>query len=123
MAGSNHGHVFQTPEGHGRKNELPDIFQTPGQIPPIRFPEALEDDHFELEGHRLEVVDAGDTDTAHSTSLWVPDPGLMIAGDGAAQVRAIRAVVEATSGSLFRPGKVAGSLAAHPHRVIDSHGE
>ncbi len=53
----------------------------PGQIPPIRFPDVLDDDHFELEGHRLEVVDTGHTDTAHSTSLWVPDLRLMIAGD------------------------------------------
>jgi glyoxylase-like metal-dependent hydrolase (beta-lactamase superfamily II) len=53
----------------------------PGQIPPIMFPEVLNGDHFDLEGHRLEVVDTGHTDTAHSTSLWVPDLRLVIAGD------------------------------------------
>jgi glyoxylase-like metal-dependent hydrolase (beta-lactamase superfamily II) len=53
----------------------------PGQIPPIQFPEVLDDGYFDLEGHRLEVVDTGHTDTAHSTSLWVPDLRLIIAGD------------------------------------------
>jgi glyoxylase-like metal-dependent hydrolase (beta-lactamase superfamily II) len=53
----------------------------PGQIPAAVFPETLDGDHFELEGHRLEIIDAGHTDTAHSTSLWVPDLRLIVAGD------------------------------------------
>ena len=53
----------------------------PGQIPPIEFPEALETGHFELEGHQLQVIEAGDTDTAGTTSLWIPDMGLLVAGD------------------------------------------
>ncbi|MEJ1230780.1 MAG: MBL fold metallo-hydrolase [Galbitalea sp.] len=53
----------------------------PGQIPPIQFPEPLEADFFELEGHRLEVIDTGYTDTAETTSLWVPDLRLIVAGD------------------------------------------
>jgi glyoxylase-like metal-dependent hydrolase (beta-lactamase superfamily II) len=53
----------------------------PGQIPTIEFPEALEGDHFELEGHEVRVIEAGDTDTAGTTSLWVPDLGLVVAGD------------------------------------------
>jgi glyoxylase-like metal-dependent hydrolase (beta-lactamase superfamily II) len=53
----------------------------PGQIPPIEFPEALESDHFELEGHDIRVIEAGDTDTAGTTSLWVPDFKLIVAGD------------------------------------------
>lgn len=53
----------------------------PGQIPEIAYPRALERDHFELEGHRLEVIETGFTDTADTTSLWVPDLGLIVAGD------------------------------------------
>jgi glyoxylase-like metal-dependent hydrolase (beta-lactamase superfamily II) len=54
----------------------------PGQIPtPIAYPEQLDSDHIELEGHRLEVIEAGLTDTADSTCLWVPDIGLVVAGD------------------------------------------
>jgi glyoxylase-like metal-dependent hydrolase (beta-lactamase superfamily II) len=54
----------------------------PGQIPePLAFPEVLTEPAFELEGHRLEVVEAGFTDTVDTTSLWVPDLRLMVAGD------------------------------------------
>ncbi len=53
----------------------------PGQIPAVRLPEPFDADHFELEGHRLEIVDTGFTDTPESTSLWVPDLRLIVAGD------------------------------------------
>jgi glyoxylase-like metal-dependent hydrolase (beta-lactamase superfamily II) len=54
----------------------------PGQIPvPLAFPEVLDRTVVELEGHQLEVVEAGFTDTVDTTSLWVPDLRLMIAGD------------------------------------------
>ncbi len=53
----------------------------PGQIPAAVFPKTFDGDHFELEGHNLEIIDAGHTDTAHSTSLWVPDLRLIVAGD------------------------------------------
>jgi glyoxylase-like metal-dependent hydrolase (beta-lactamase superfamily II) len=53
----------------------------PGQIPPSVYPQALEANVFELEGHRLDVIVAGHTDMAHSTSLWVPDLRLIVAGD------------------------------------------
>jgi glyoxylase-like metal-dependent hydrolase (beta-lactamase superfamily II) len=53
----------------------------PGQIPVTVYPDTFEADYLELEGHRLEVFDAGHTDTAHTTSLWVPDLQLIVAGD------------------------------------------
>src|SRR4029077_2045653 len=54
----------------------------PGQIPqPLAFPEVVDGGGVELEGHRLEVVEAGFTDTADTTALWVPDLRLMLAGD------------------------------------------
>jgi glyoxylase-like metal-dependent hydrolase (beta-lactamase superfamily II) len=53
----------------------------PGQIPEIAYPEPVGAEFFELEGHRLEVIEAGFTDTADTTSLWVPDLRLIVAGD------------------------------------------
>lgn len=53
----------------------------PGQIPPVELPEALDSDRFDLEGHELSVIEAGHTDVERSTSLWVPDLGLIVGGD------------------------------------------
>lgn len=53
----------------------------PGELPEERLPELLESDHIDLEGRRLEVIDTGHTDTAHSTTLWVPSLRLLVAGD------------------------------------------
>ncbi|MFJ2830005.1 MBL fold metallo-hydrolase [Streptomyces sp. NPDC087263] len=54
----------------------------PGQIPqPQVFPEALDGDTFTIEGHELQVIDTGFTDTEGSTALWVPDLRLVVAGD------------------------------------------
>jgi glyoxylase-like metal-dependent hydrolase (beta-lactamase superfamily II) len=43
--------------------------------------EPLQGETIELEGQRLVVIDAGRTDTAHSTVLHVPSIGLIAAGD------------------------------------------
>ena len=54
----------------------------PDQIAdPIPLPEPLDSGHFELEGLPLEVIETGHTDTADSTSLYVPDLGLVVSGD------------------------------------------
>ena len=54
----------------------------PGQIPDrLVVAQALEGNELELEGQKLIVVDAGRTDTAHSTCLYVPSIGLLVAGD------------------------------------------
>ncbi len=54
----------------------------PGQIPlPVQYPEILQGNTIDLEGHRLEVVEGGFTDTTDTTSLWVPDLRLIVAGD------------------------------------------
>jgi glyoxylase-like metal-dependent hydrolase (beta-lactamase superfamily II) len=54
----------------------------PGQIPD-RFlvAEPLRNRELELEGHKLVAVNAGRTDTAHSTCLHVPSIGLIVGGD------------------------------------------
>src|SRR5258708_25549705 len=54
----------------------------PGQIPePLVVPEALESNEFAVEGQKLVVIDDGFTDTDHSTSLYVPSIGFVVAGD------------------------------------------
>jgi len=54
----------------------------PGQIPDrLLVAEPLEGDHLELEGNKLIVVNAGRTDTAHSTCLYVLSIGLIVGGD------------------------------------------
>ena len=54
----------------------------PGQIPErLLAAEPLADGELQLDGHRLIAVTAGRTDTAHSTSLYAPAIGLLVAGD------------------------------------------
>jgi glyoxylase-like metal-dependent hydrolase (beta-lactamase superfamily II) len=54
----------------------------PGEIPlPQVAPEVLDGEGLDLEGHRLEVVETGFTDTRDSTALWAPDLRLLVAGD------------------------------------------
>ena len=55
----------------------------PGQIPSqLAAPEVLQGDSFYLEGEELKVVELGHTDTSHTTALYVPSIGLVVAGDG-----------------------------------------
>jgi glyoxylase-like metal-dependent hydrolase (beta-lactamase superfamily II) len=55
----------------------------PDQLPePVVTAEALpEDGKFELEGHLLQAVEVGHTDTTDTTVLWVPDLKLAVCGD------------------------------------------
>src|SRR5580692_279868 len=54
----------------------------PGEIPDrLLVAEPLENYELELEGHKLVAVNAGRTDTAPSTCLYVPSIGLIVGGD------------------------------------------
>ena len=54
----------------------------PGQIPDrLLAAEPLEDRELKLEGYKLVAINAGRTDTAHSTCLHVPSIGLIVGGD------------------------------------------
>jgi len=54
----------------------------PGEIPDrLLVAKPLEAGELGLEGHKLVVVNAGRTDTAHSTCLYVPSIGLIVGGD------------------------------------------
>ena len=54
----------------------------PGQIADTYpLPEPLDSPELELEDSRIDVIEAGHTDTLDTTSLHVPDLGLIVAGD------------------------------------------
>jgi glyoxylase-like metal-dependent hydrolase (beta-lactamase superfamily II) len=54
----------------------------PGQIADaIALAEPLDAGHFELEGLPLVVIETGHTDGVDTTSLYVPDLGLIVSGD------------------------------------------
>ncbi|MGG1677396.1 MBL fold metallo-hydrolase [Neobacillus sp. NRS-1170] len=56
----------------------------PNQIPqPQVFPDVIDSNSFELEEHRFEIIEAGFTDTVNTTSLWISDIELLVAGDAA----------------------------------------
>jgi hypothetical protein len=44
-------------------------------------PAALEAGHFELEGHRIEIVGPMQGDHMHCTAVWIPDARTLVAGD------------------------------------------
>ncbi len=54
----------------------------PGQMP-AKFvaPEPYEHSTFSLEGQELRIIEQGHTDSADTTSLYVPSIGLVVAGD------------------------------------------
>ena len=54
----------------------------PGQVPTkLVAPQPYEHDTFTLEGHELRIIEQGHTDSADTTSLYVPSIGLIVAGD------------------------------------------
>ena len=71
-----------------RKQITPDALNNwararfPGQIvDTVAVPEPLGAAQFELEGLPLIVIEAGHTDTLDTTSLYLPDLGLIVSGD------------------------------------------
>ena len=93
----------------------------PGEIPASVYPVILKEGFINLEGHRLEIIDTGHTDTAHSTSLWVPDLRLVVAGDVVYNYTH-PFTMESTSESREHWAKAAEKLGAlHPVAVISGH--
>jgi glyoxylase-like metal-dependent hydrolase (beta-lactamase superfamily II) len=69
---------------HGKPPLLDQFYERlfPGQIPnPVVSPGVLDGDFIDLEGHSLDVIEAGFTDTADTTVLWVSDLRLIVTGD------------------------------------------
>ena len=71
----------------GSTPEFYESFWTPrfdGKLPrELVFPEPLEGNTIDLEGHELVVVELGHTDTDQTSCLHVPDIGIVVAGDAA----------------------------------------
>jgi glyoxylase-like metal-dependent hydrolase (beta-lactamase superfamily II) len=67
---------------HISPDKIENFWLFPGEIADrLLVAEPLENNELELEGHKLVAVNAGRTDTAHSTCLHVPSIGLIVAGD------------------------------------------
>lgn len=93
----------------------------PGEIPTSVYPVVLKNNYIDLEGHHLEIIDTGHTDTAHSTSLWVPDLRLVVAGD-VVYNHTHPFTVESTAESREHWAKAAEKLAAlNPVAIISGH--
>jgi glyoxylase-like metal-dependent hydrolase (beta-lactamase superfamily II) len=71
----------------GSTPEFFEAFWTPrfdGKLPgELAFPEPLEGDTIDLEGHELVVIELAHTDTDQTSCLHAPDIGLVVAGDAA----------------------------------------
>ena len=94
----------------------------PGEIAEtIPLPEPLDAGRFELEGFPLEAIEAGQTDAADSTSLYVPDLGLIVSGDVA--YNHCHMYVGATTAAIRAEWIAAlDKLAAlHPAAVVTGH--
>jgi glyoxylase-like metal-dependent hydrolase (beta-lactamase superfamily II) len=94
----------------------------PGQIPlPVAYPDVFEGDAIDLEGHRLEIIEAGFTDTTDTTSVWVPDLRLIAAGD-VAYNDTHQYLTETTTQSREQWAQAAEKLAAlKPAIVVAGH--
>ncbi len=93
----------------------------PGEIPASVYPSVLKDNFIELEGHRIEIIDTGHTDTAHSTSIWVPAIRLVVAGD-VVYNHTHAFTAETSTASREHWAKAAEKLAAlNPVAIISGH--
>lgn len=93
----------------------------PGEIPQSVYPTILKENFIELEGHRIEVIDTGYTDMAHSTSIWVADLGLIVAGD-VVYNHTHPYTAETTTESREHWAKTAEKLAAfNPVAIVSGH--
>jgi glyoxylase-like metal-dependent hydrolase (beta-lactamase superfamily II) len=78
--------VVKVMRRHASPEVLEGVWKTafPGQIPDrIVIAEELKGNVISLEGHELDAVELGHTDTDYTTCLNVPSIGLVVAGDAA----------------------------------------
>jgi glyoxylase-like metal-dependent hydrolase (beta-lactamase superfamily II) len=84
-------------------------------------PEPFDADGLELEGHRIQFIQTGFTDTQDSTAVWVSDLGLVVAGD-AAYNNIHPWTAETTADSREQWARAAEDLAAlNPAHVVAGH--
>jgi glyoxylase-like metal-dependent hydrolase (beta-lactamase superfamily II) len=94
----------------------------PGLIPPSPLiAQPVPGSGLELEGHRLEPVELGHTDTDDTTALWVPSIGLLVAGDSI--YNGVHQYILETSHGGFDAWLAAVDKieALRPHAVVAGH--
>ena len=112
--------LMHTQATEGRK-QLWDV-DFPGLIPdsPVVY-EVIPGDGFELEGHRIQAIETGHSDTDDTTVLRVPAIGLVVAGD-VAYNGVHQYLLESVGGGLEAWLKAIDQVAAlHPRAVIAGH--
>ena len=84
-------------------------------------PEPFDADHLDLEGHRIQFIQTGFTDTQDSSAIWVPDLRLVVAGD-AAYNNIHQWTAETTAESREEWARAAEELAKlNPVHVVAGH--
>ena len=94
----------------------------PGEVPatPV-LPELLDSDGIDLDGHRLRVVDLGQGDTEHSSIVYAPSIGAVVAGDIVYnQVHMMTADTDATSREAWI-ASLDAIAALGPATVVSGH--
>jgi glyoxylase-like metal-dependent hydrolase (beta-lactamase superfamily II) len=95
----------------------------PGQLPKeLIAADVLESKEFELEGHKIMVVDIGHTDTDHSTCLHVPSIDLGISGDAVYNGAHLYLGESSKQGRLDWLSALDKIEALKPRAVIAGHG-
>jgi len=94
----------------------------PGEIPdnPV-LPGLLEGGRLELDGHELQVIDIGQGDTEHSSIVYAPSIGAVVAGDVVYnQVHMMTAETDATSREAWI-ASLDAIAALNPATVVSGH--
>jgi len=94
----------------------------PGEIPdaPV-LPGLLEGGRFELEGHELQIIDVGQGDTEHSSLVYAPSIGAVVAGDVVYnQVHMMTAETDAVSRDAWI-ASLDAIAALNPTTVVSGH--
>jgi glyoxylase-like metal-dependent hydrolase (beta-lactamase superfamily II) len=95
----------------------------PGQLPKeLIAADVLESKEFELEGHKVVVLDIGHTDTDHSTCLHVPSIDLVISGDAVYNGAHLFLAESNKQGRLDWLAALDKIEALKPRKVIAGHG-
>jgi glyoxylase-like metal-dependent hydrolase (beta-lactamase superfamily II) len=95
----------------------------PGQLPKeLIAADVLENKEFELEGHKVVVLDIGHTDTDHSTCLHVPSIDLVISGDAVYNGAHLYLAESNKQGRLDWLAALDKIEALKPRAVIAGHG-
>jgi glyoxylase-like metal-dependent hydrolase (beta-lactamase superfamily II) len=94
----------------------------PGQMDQNPTPPGPFDaDHLELEGHRVQFIQTGFTDTQDTTAVWIADLGVVVAGD-AAYNNIHHWTAETTDASREQWARAAEELASlKPSHVVAGH--